>query len=386
MHDTQYERQKIYYKWALVLSIIALLAYTIYFESIRYSEGLLLLAGNVALYIRSILIVYLLVILISLNKLPEKIFNILGFLIAVPLGWLISVISYLTIGYEGITVTGFVFLIFASAIVFNFTLRSYSIYLILILSFHFILLSFYNESQPAGLINHIFLLSLSAILGLTSNYLINIIKNNEAHILKDRELLIKEIHHRVKNNLQIISSFLNLQSDTINDEHTRAVIKESESRVKSMALIHQLLYQSEMVTNIDFSQYLYQLMSDLKSMYSKPGKDIQFSVEAENIELDIDIAIPLGLITNELASNAYKYAFEERKSGKIDIVFSRIPEGYYLFRISDNGNGFPENYDPKKSSTLGLKLVRLLTKQLEGSLDILKNNGTEFKLMIPYAG
>jgi two-component sensor histidine kinase len=203
---------------------------------------------------------------------------------------------------------------------------------------------------------------------------------------KEKEALLKEIHHRVKNNLQVVSSLLNLQSGTINDDSTRAAVKESQSRVKSMALIHQLLYQSELFTGIDFSKYLDQLMSNLDNMYARPGKDIQYSVVAENVEIDIDMAIPLGLITNELASNAYKYAFEGRDSGKIDIVFSKNKGGNLLFCISDNGNGFPEHYDPKTSNTLGLKLVRLLTKQLEGTLDVLMNNGTEFKLMIPYAG
>ncbi len=383
MQDIRYIRQKLYYRWALVLCIIALLAYTFYFEYLRFIEQVPILTNNIPLYIRSGLIVYLLIILIFLNKLPKRIFAILGLLIAVPLGWLISVISYLTVGYEGITVTGFIFLLFASAVVFNFTFRSYVISLALILSFHFIILSFYEVPQPNGVLNHIFLLGLSSILGLTSNYLLNNIKDNEARVLKDRELLLKEIHHRVKNNLQIISSLLDLQSGSISDNTTREAVKESQSRVKSMALIHQLLYQSEMFTGIDFSQYLDQLLSDIKVMYSVPGKDIQYSVNAENIELDIDTAIPLGLITNELASNAYKYAFEGRDSGKIDIRFSQISNFNYLLSVADNGIGVPEKFDPAASKSLGLKLVKLLSKQLEGKLDIIKKNGTEFKLLIP---
>jgi two-component sensor histidine kinase len=176
---------------------------------------------------------------------------------------------------------------------------------------------------------------------------------------------------------------LDLQSGSISDNTTREAVKESQSRVKSMALIHQLLYQSEMFTGIDFSQYLDQLLSDIKVMYSVPGKDIQYSVNAENIELDIDTAIPLGLITNELASNAYKYAFEGRNTGKIDIRFSQISNFNYLLSVADNGIGVPEKFDPATSNSLGLKLVKLLSKQLEGKLDIIKKNGTEFKLLIP---
>lgn len=133
---------------------------------------------------------------------------------------------------------------------------------------------------------------------------------------KEKEALLKEIHHRVKNNLMVISSLLNLQSGSITDDNTRSAVKESQSRVKSMALIHQLLYQSEMFTSIDFPKYLEQLMTSLQSAYGKPGKNIQYIIKAENIKIDIDTAIPLGLITNELATNAYKYAFVDRAEGE----------------------------------------------------------------------
>lgn len=197
---------------------------------------------------------------------------------------------------------------------------------------------------------------------------------------KEKEALLKEIHHRVKNNLQIISSLLNLQSGSIHDDFTRAAVKESQSRVKSMALIHQLLYQSEMFTGIDFSKYLEQLMSNLESMYSKPEKNIKCLVSAESIELDIDTAIPLGLITNELASNAYKYAFERRNSGIIEIRFLQKDAGKFVLRISDNGVGFPPDFDPDKSNTLGLKLVQLLTKQIKGKFDLQNKNGSTIEI------
>jgi two-component system, sensor histidine kinase PdtaS len=148
-----------------------------------------------------------------------------------------------------------------------------------------------------------------------------------------------------------------------------------------MALIHQLLYQSEILTGIDFPKYLEQLMASLQSTYSKPGKNIQYSIKAENIQLDIDTAIPLGLITNELATNAYKYAFVDNTEGKIKIDFCRTDGYKYLLRISDNGKGLPQGFDLENSTTLGLKLVKILTKQIKAKLDFHAKNGTEFNVV-----
>jgi len=198
---------------------------------------------------------------------------------------------------------------------------------------------------------------------------------------KEKEALLKEIHHRVKNNLMVISSLLNLQSGSIVDENTRSAVKESQSRVKSMALIHQLLYQSEMVTRIDFPKYLEQLMTSLKSTYGRPGKQIDYIIRAEDIKLDIDTAIPLGLITNELATNAYKYAFPESNGGKIEIDLYKMPDHKYLLRISDDGKGLPVGFDLENSSTLGLKLVKILSKQIRAKLNYTINGGTEFSVV-----
>jgi two-component sensor histidine kinase len=296
------------------------------------------------------------------------------------------VIAYYTTGYEGYSVTAFMIIFFFLASILDF--RTYALMLVLavILTFHFIILSFYPVKQPIGFVSHVFLLGLSSVFALGLNYILNIIKSNEARVIEEREILLKEVHHRVKNNLQVIVSLLSLQSGSISDNTTREAVKESQSRVKSMALIHQMLYQSDLFTGIDFSQYLNHLMSDLKSMYSRPDKDIQYSVIAENIELDIDTAIPLGIITNELASNAYKYAFIGRDRGKIDIRFVRNSESSYLLSLSDSGIGFPKSFNMEKSNTLGLKLVKLLSKQLKGKLEFSLNKGAEFKLLIPHAG
>jgi two-component sensor histidine kinase len=202
---------------------------------------------------------------------------------------------------------------------------------------------------------------------------------------KEKEILLKEIHHRVKNNLQIISSLLNLQSGTLSDDLTKTAVIESRSRVKSMALIHQLLYQSEMFTNINFATYLEQLMSSLHSTYCKPGENIRYKISAEPIKLDIDTAIPMGLIINELATNAYKYAFQEKKEGNIEICLTKQPDHSILLSIADNGIGLPKKIDIQKTNSLGLRLVNLLVKQLKANINHECKNGTIIKIWIPSA-
>jgi len=198
---------------------------------------------------------------------------------------------------------------------------------------------------------------------------------------KEKEALLKEIHHRVKNNLMVISSLLNLQSGSIEDEKTRSAVRESQNRVKSMAVIHQLLYESELYNRIDFPKYLEKLMESLQSTYTRPGRNIRYVIQAENITLDIDTAIPLGLITNELATNAYKYAFADSSDGEIALNLSKVTDNKYLLRISDNGKGLPEGFDVDNSTTLGLKLVKILARQLKAKLDFHLNNGTAFNIL-----
>jgi two-component system, sensor histidine kinase PdtaS len=197
----------------------------------------------------------------------------------------------------------------------------------------------------------------------------------------EKEALLKEIHHRVKNNLMVVSSLLNLQSGSITDENTKSAVRESQSRVKSMALIHQLLYQGDRFARIDFSKYLEQLMASLQGTYSRPGKHIGYAVNAGGVELDIDMAIPLGLITNELATNAYKYAFTEREEGRIEIDLEKTADHMYALRIADNGKGLPADFDPGNSNTLGLKLVKILSKQIKAKLSFAVNGGTEFRIV-----
>jgi two-component sensor histidine kinase len=196
----------------------------------------------------------------------------------------------------------------------------------------------------------------------------------------EKDILLKEIHHRVKNNLMIVSSLLNLQSENLPDNATKNAVMDSQSRVKSMAFIHQLLYQSDRFTNLDFPKYLGQLMASLQDTYSKPGMKISYTIQAENIYLDVDTAIPLGLIINELATNAYKYAFADHYEGRIELELCKRPDSEYMLRISDNGKGFPEGLDPETSPSLGLKLVNILAKQIRAKLSFENHSGITIKI------
>ena len=205
-------------------------------------------------------------------------------------------------------------------------------------------------------------------------------KQNEViqQSLTEKETLLREIHHRVKNNLQIISSLLNIQSQHIVDENVLSSIQEGQSRVQAMSLIHQNLYQSEHLSNVDIENYLRELVVYLSEMFVGDEKSIKVEVEASQIQFDIDTAIPLGLIVNELVSNAYKYAFYNKDSGKIKIKIKALNEVDYELNVNDDGNGLPTDFDPKKSKSLGLKLVSILSRQLRGTLAFNSDNGTSF--------
>lgn len=201
--------------------------------------------------------------------------------------------------------------------------------------------------------------------------------------LREKEALLKEIHHRVKNNLQVISSILNMQSRSTANPDMLSAIQEGQSRVKAMALIHQKLYQSEQLSEIDFKEYAEDLVAHLSSVFEgdKNGA-VRKTVEASDIKLDVDIAIPLGLILNELISNAYKYAFEGRGEGKISIALKKLEEGKLQLEVADNGNGLPADFSIDKAKSLGLKLVNILTRQLNGELRIRSENGAHFSIVL----
>jgi PAS domain S-box-containing protein len=198
--------------------------------------------------------------------------------------------------------------------------------------------------------------------------------------LKEKEVLLKEIHHRVKNNLQIISSLLNLQSHYIEDPRALEMFKESQNRVKSMALIHEKLYQSKELSKIEFNEYVRNLLSMVFRSHSHASKNIKLDIHVEPVFLSVDTAVPVSLILNEMVSNSLKHAFVRRKSGLVTIHFAKQPSGRFLLAVRDDGVGLPKNFTLESTSSLGLRLVKILTDQLGGDLSFQSNEGTEFKV------
>ncbi len=206
-------------------------------------------------------------------------------------------------------------------------------------------------------------------------------ENLQASLI-EKEVLLREVHHRVKNNLQIISSLLNLQSSYINDEKAYEYFQESQNRIKSMALIHEKLYRPKDLTKINFSDYLQDLISYLSAMYRKDNHTIIFETEIDDVYINMDIAINLGLIINELVSNSLKYAFPNNRSGNISINLQDKNQKLVL-SVYDDGVGFPEDFDLNKNNSLGLQLVKAFTQQLKGNLDIDDKIGTKINITFP---
>jgi PAS domain S-box-containing protein len=194
--------------------------------------------------------------------------------------------------------------------------------------------------------------------------------------LEEKEVLLREIHHRVKNNLQIISSLLNIQSNYIKDDEDLELLRESQTRIKSMAIIHEGLYKSNDFTHINFKDYIHSLIHYI-SVHYNVSPNIQINVEVKNVMLNIETAVPCGLIINELVTNSIKHAFPNGSGGKI-IVSLNSKMGICSLRVSDNGIGFPANIDFRNTRTLGLRLVNILSNQLDGSIELDKSRGTEF--------
>lgn len=201
--------------------------------------------------------------------------------------------------------------------------------------------------------------------------------------LTEKDVLLGEIHHRVKNNLQVVHSLLSLQSSLINDEAVRNMLMDSQNRIQSMALIHQTLYQSNNFARVDFADFLEALIPTLVNSYSVSGKNITLAVNVDEVYLPINSAIPCGLLINELITNALKHAFTERNEGKISVSLSANENKEIQLRISDDGNGIPEHLNLDEVETLGLRLVNLLSQQLNGVLRIQRQQPTEFVLSFP---
>ena len=196
--------------------------------------------------------------------------------------------------------------------------------------------------------------------------------------LKEKETLLEEIHHRVKNNMAVIASLLKLQSNNIDDERIKEALKESQSRVYAMSAVHETLHGSENLSEIDLKVYLAKITTTIFQTYSVNPDKVKLNYDVERIPISINQASPLGLIINELISNSLKYAFPDDRNGEINVSMKKLDKELEL-TVMDDGVGIPDGLDWKNSSTLGLKLVRTLVEnQLDGSIDIENKNGTKF--------
>ena len=219
----------------------------------------------------------------------------------------------------------------------------------------------------------------------TLNFLSDITKRKAAEdkikkSLAEKEVLLKEIHHRVKNNMQIISSLLRLQSRMVKDKDALEMFKAGQSRIHSMVLVHESLYKSKNLSRVDFSGYVSRMTTHLFSMYSPRVTQISLNLDVKEIFLDINRAIPCGQIINDLVSNCLKHAFEKRKSGEISVMMKIDKQNRVTLAVSDDGIGFPDGLDFRKTETLGMQLITDLVSQLNGTISLDRNGGTTFKI------
>ena len=209
-------------------------------------------------------------------------------------------------------------------------------------------------------------------------------KNTIQRALDDKETLLKEIHHRVKNNLQVVASLLSLQSRTIEDPKALDAIEEGRNRVKAMALIHQNLYQEENLIGVNLSEYIEKLTENLVYSYKVNTEQVHIKRDVAPITLDVDILIPLGLILNELISNSLKYAFPDRNEGEIEVKIAEQEAGLQI-QISDNGIGLPQGFEPGKTKSMGFKLVQSFVRKMNAQFEVLSQNGTHIHILLPKA-
>ncbi len=200
--------------------------------------------------------------------------------------------------------------------------------------------------------------------------------------LAEKEVLLKEVHHRVKNNLQIIASLLSLQSEFVENAEGKKLLSGMNTRVRSIAAIHELLYAAGDFSRIEFSRYVDNLVRDVVALYGRRATEVHVSIEAEPILLQITEAVPCGLIVNELLTNAFKHAFPEGRPGQIKIKFHSA-EAECLLEVGDNGVGLPQNIDPQNMNTMGFQLLNLLVQQLAGTLVVTRDSGTRFAISFP---
>ena len=197
------------------------------------------------------------------------------------------------------------------------------------------------------------------------------ISNQHSHL----QVLLKEVHHRVKNNLQIISSLMSLQERNIEDEEVAAVLNESKRRVEAIALIHQKLYQDNKVNRVDFNSYLHEFIKTQKIISSK----VTYHLSSIDAELSLDASVPLGLILSEIITNSVKHAFKSIENPSIEVELTKNNEHFVLF-VKDNGVGLPEDFDLLNPKSLGMEIIVALTEQIDGEIEVVSNQGTTFKI------
>lgn len=204
--------------------------------------------------------------------------------------------------------------------------------------------------------------------------------------LTEKEALIKEIHHRVKNNLQIISSLVNLQSGNVSDKNALSALNETQARIRTMALIHEKMYRSTDLSRINLAEYISNLTKALFSIYNTNQFPVSLNLNlAENVKIDMDTAVPCGLIINELVSNSLKHAFPGGRKGEVTVGLTKN-DSRVILTVSDDGVGFPPDLDHRSTETLGMQLVNTLTEQLDGNINIVNENGTMVKIDFPLTG
>jgi two-component sensor histidine kinase len=202
--------------------------------------------------------------------------------------------------------------------------------------------------------------------------------------LKEKEVLLREVHHRVKNNMQVISSLLNMQSRNLTDAKTADILMASINRIRSMALIHDKLYQTEGLSRIDVRDYIQDLSRSLLRTYSV-GPNINLDINVDPLFLGIDTVMPLGILINELVTNSLKHAFPGNRPGRIDISLKNGDVQQLVLTVSDNGIGIPADLDHTDTQSMGMQLVITLVEQLEGTVELVRDNGTKFRVIFSVA-
>jgi two-component system, sensor histidine kinase PdtaS len=198
--------------------------------------------------------------------------------------------------------------------------------------------------------------------------------------MDEKEILFREVHHRVKNNFQIISSLLNLQQGIEEDTRSKKVLMDAQGRIQSMSLVHELLYRKNEVKKIDFKTYTNELVSSIIRSYANNKTEIKFTIDCQDESFDLELAVPLGLILNEAVTNSVKYAFTNAEKGVISIDITAAEGHKYLLKIKDNGSGIPEEYINGSKETLGIELINILSNQLGGSAQFINDQGTEVRV------